>query len=111
MHDEDFADVVGKKPVVLLFATPALCQSRVCGPVVDIAEQVKAERGDDDASSSTGDLRDNEVGKGLPPAARRVEPADGALGLHDRRDGHVAARLEGAYSAKELREAIDAARG
>ncbi len=42
MHDVDLADVLGKKPVVLLFATPALCQSRVCGPVVDVAEQVQA---------------------------------------------------------------------
>ena len=31
MHEADFADVLGKKPVVLLFATPQLCQSRVCG--------------------------------------------------------------------------------
>ena len=46
MHDDDLADVLGKKPVVLLFATPALCQSRICGPVVDVAEQVKREFGD-----------------------------------------------------------------
>ena len=32
---DDFADVLGTKPVVIVFATPALCQSRVCGPVVD----------------------------------------------------------------------------
>ena len=37
MHERSFADVVGKKPVALLFATPQLCQSRVCGPVVDVA--------------------------------------------------------------------------
>src|SRR3954466_9006283 len=43
MHDVNFADALGKKPIVLLFATPALCQSRVCGPVVDIAEEVKSE--------------------------------------------------------------------
>src|ERR1044072_2626539 len=49
MHDVDFADVVGQKPVVLLFATPALCTSRVCGPVVDVAEQVKRDRPDDAA--------------------------------------------------------------
>ena len=53
MHETDFADVVGKKPVVLLFATPQLCQSRVCGPVVDIAEQVKAESAATTSSSST----------------------------------------------------------
>jgi hypothetical protein len=27
----DYADVLGKKPIVLLFATPQFCQSRVCG--------------------------------------------------------------------------------
>ncbi|MEA2469542.1 MAG: hypothetical protein QOE38_541, partial [Thermoleophilaceae bacterium] len=43
MHDVNFADVLGKKPIILVFATPALCQSRVCGPVVDIAEEVKSE--------------------------------------------------------------------
>ena len=32
MHGDDLADVLGEKPVVLLFATPALCHSRVCGP-------------------------------------------------------------------------------
>ena len=42
LHGKNFKDVVGKKPVILLFATPALCQTRVCGPVVDVAEQVKA---------------------------------------------------------------------
>src|SRR3954469_12453292 len=41
MHDVDLANVLGKKPVILVFATPLLCQSRVCGPVVDIADQVK----------------------------------------------------------------------
>ena len=112
MHNADFADVVGKKPVVLLFATPALCQSRVCGPVVDIAEELKAELGDDNVEFIHQEVfKDNEIAKGLRPQLNafnlRTEPwvftFDG--------DGRVAARLEGAYSAKELREAIDAARG
>src|SRR3954447_18294576 len=46
MVSTDFVDVLGKKPIVLIFATPALCQSRVCGPVVDVAEQVRSEVGD-----------------------------------------------------------------
>jgi hypothetical protein len=41
MH-ADFSKVVGSKPVALLFATPQLCQSRVCGPVVDVALQKRA---------------------------------------------------------------------
>ena len=53
----DFADVLGKKPVVLLFATPALCASRTCGPVVDIAEQVRAQNGKGVSSSSRRSTR------------------------------------------------------
>ncbi len=30
-----------KRPVALLFATPAYCQTAICGPVVDILEQVR----------------------------------------------------------------------
>ena len=67
MHDENFADVLGKKPVLLLFATPALCQSRVCGPVVDIAEQVKAEYDDDAAFIHMEIYNENEVEKGFRP--------------------------------------------
>jgi hypothetical protein len=47
MHEHSFDDVVGKKRVALLFSTPQLCQSRVCGPVTDIALQMKAKYGDD----------------------------------------------------------------
>ncbi len=39
LHEKSFDDVLGKQPVALLFATPQLCQSRVCGPVVDIARR------------------------------------------------------------------------
>ena len=109
MHDVDFADVVGKKPVVLQFATPALCFSRVCGPVVDIVEQVKAERADDAAFIHMEIYRDNEKGKGFRPQVAqwrlRTEPW---LFTIDRR-GRVAARLEGPVSAREVDQAIDRA--
>ena len=45
MLQTDFHDVLGKKPIVLVFATPQLCQSRICGPVVDVAMQVQASGG------------------------------------------------------------------
>jgi len=34
----DYATAVGKKPIVITFATPLAVQSRVCGPVVDVVE-------------------------------------------------------------------------
>ena len=99
MHDEDFADVVGKKPAVLLFATPALCQSRVCGPVVDIAEQVKAEHEDEDIAWIHMEIfNDNTVDKGYRPQVREWRlPSEPWLFTVDR-SGRVAARIEGAYS-------------
>ena len=61
---------VGKKPVVLLFATPALCQSRVCGPVTDIAEQVKQEFGDRVAFIHQEIYNNNSINDGPRPQMR-----------------------------------------
>jgi hypothetical protein len=112
MHQNDFADVVGKKPVVLLFATPQLCQSRVCGPVVDVAEQVKADMGTDDVEFIHMEVfRDNDIAKGLRPQLNaynlQTEPWLFAVD----RKGDVAARLEGAFSAAELEQAVKQAEG
>lgn len=110
MHDVDFADVVGKKPVVLLFATDALCQSRVCGPVIDVTEQVKAERADDDVEFVHQEIYvDNEIAKGLrPPVAAWNLPTEPWLFVIGA-DGRVVERFEGAFSASELNAAIDKA--
>jgi hypothetical protein len=109
MHEENFADVVGKEPVVLVFATPRLCQSRVCGPVVDVAEQLKAEYGDQAEFIHMEIFRDNDVSKGYRPqvAAWRLPSEPWAFTID--REGRVAARLEGAFSARELEGAIQKA--
>jgi hypothetical protein len=109
MHEADFADVIGKKPIVLLFATPALCQSKVCGPVADVTEQVKASRGDDAEFIHMEVYRDNQFDKGFRPQLAayklRTEPWVFAIDRH----GRIAARIEGAFSARELERAVDAA--
>ena len=107
MLDTDFADVVGKKPVVLLFATPALCQSRTCGPVVDIAEQVRAENGKGVAFIQQEIYQDNDPGK---PYRQQVLawrlPTEPWAFVIDRR-GKVAARFEGVFSVGELARAVE----
>lgn len=109
MHEENFADVVGREPVVLLFATPRLCQSRVCGPVVDVAEQLKAEYGDQAEFIHMEIFRDNDINKGFrPQVATWRLPTEPWVFTIDRK-GKVAARLEGAYSAGELEDAIQKA--
>lgn len=109
MHEADFADVVGRKPAILLFATPALCQSRVCGPVADIAEQVKAARGQEAAFIHQEIFEDNQIDKGFraPFAAWRLRTEPWVFAIDS--GGRVAARIEGAFSAEELNRAVDAA--
>jgi len=103
----DLASVYGRKPVALLFATPALCQSRVCGPVVDVMEQVRSELGDRNIAFIHNEIyRENRIDQGLrpQPAAYRL-PTEPWLFLLDGQ-GRVAQRFEGAFSADELKRAI-----
>jgi hypothetical protein len=109
MHETDFADVVGEKPILLVFATPQFCQSRVCGPTVDIAEEVKSRVGDRAAFIHMEVFNENDPGKGVRPQMRafhlETEPWAFVVG----RDGRVAARFEGAFAADELTQAVEAA--
>ncbi len=106
MHDADFAEVVGKERVVLVFATPQLCQSRVCGPVVDIAEQVKSDHEGEAEFIHMEIFRDNTIEKGFRPQVKAFRlPTEPWAFAIDRR-GKVAARLEGAFSAAELEDAL-----
>jgi hypothetical protein len=111
MHDTEFSEVVGKRPVALLFATPQLCQSRVCGPVTDIAEQLKTEYGDDMEFIHQEVYVDNDPSKGLRPPLRdfnlRSEPW---LFTFDA-EGRIAARLEGSFGVEGFEDAIQKALG
>jgi hypothetical protein len=112
MHDNDLADVLGKQPVVLLFATPQLCQSRVCGPVVDVAEQVKAEYGDEVAFIHQEIFQDNVFDpKGLRPQVEAYGlPTEPWLFVIDE-DGRIQTSIEGAFSADELEQAVEQVTG
>jgi hypothetical protein len=109
MHDDSFADVVGKKPVALLFATPQLCQSRVCGPVVDIAAQMKAKYGKQVDFIHQEVYVGNDPKKGLRPPLRafnlRTEPWLFVVG----RDGRITARLEGSVGVAAFEQALKTA--
>lgn len=88
MHGTDFADVLGKEPILIVFATPQLCQSRVCGPTVDIVEQVKAEHGDGVTFIHMEVYNDNDPNKGLRPQLRAYHlPTEPWAFIIDRRSG------------------------
>lgn len=109
MHDVSLHEVVGKKPVALLMATPQLCQSRVCGPVVDIAAQLKQEYGDEVEFIHQEVFNDNDPQKGLREPLRAFGvPTEPWLFTIDR-SGRVAARLEGSFGIESFRTAVEAA--
>lgn len=105
--DTDFADVLGKKPVVMLFATPALCQSRTCGPVVDIAEEVRAKYGKGVTFVQQEIYVDDNPDKGpRPQVAKWRLPSEPWAFVINRR-GKITDRFEGVFSVGELARAVD----
>ena len=106
LHQESFADVVGKKPVALLFATPQLCQSRVCGPVTDIALQMKAKYGDKMTFIHQEVYAGNNPSKGLRKPLQEFNlQSEPWLFVVDA-DGKITARLEGSFGLKAFDQAI-----
>jgi hypothetical protein len=111
MHDVNFRDVVGKKPVVLLFATPLLCQSRVCGPVTDIAEEVKHT---DPAAKDVAFIHmevynQNNANKGYRPQLQAFHLQTEPWAFVLDKSGRISTRFEGAFSKAELEAAIQKA--
>jgi hypothetical protein len=112
MHEVDLAEALDRhRPVLLLFSTPALCQSRVCGPVTDVAEEVKPEFAGRVDFVHMEIYNHNDAAKGLRPQVRawhlREEPF--AFAINSR--GKVVERLQGAFNAHELGAAVRKALG
>jgi len=106
MHQVDFADAVGRKPIVLVFATPALCQSRVCGPVVDVAQQVDDAYGDEADFIHMEIWKDNEIAKGARSQVQAYHLETEPWTFLIDRNGIVRDRIEGAFGVSELEEAM-----
>ena len=105
MH-EDFADVVGKKPVALLFATPELCASRVCGPVTDMELQMKSKYGDEMTFIHQEVYVDNNASNDLRQPLKdfnlRTEPWLFVVNAK----GVITARLEGSIGVQQFEDAV-----
>jgi hypothetical protein len=102
----DYADVLGKEPIVLLFATPQFCESRVCGPVVDVAEQVKQIHGDKAAFIHMEIYNDNDPSKNVRPQVEAFHlPTEPWLFAIDR-NGRISATIEGAFGVEELTRVV-----
>lgn len=110
MHDISLKDALReKKPIVLIFATPRLCASRVCGPVVDVAASVQDKAGDDVIFIHNEIYKDNDLNAGSTPQVEKFglpsEPFTFVIGS----DGRVVEQLQGPFVAGELEAALSKA--
>jgi hypothetical protein len=109
MHAISFNDVLGKRPVVLLFSTPQLCQSRVCGPVTDIAVQLEPRFDRNVIFIHEEVYANNDPKQGLRPQLKAFHLQTEPWLFTVNRQGRIAARLEGAFGINAFTQAIDAA--
>jgi hypothetical protein len=111
MHEDDLADVLGRDPVVLVFATPALCKSRVCGPTADVAEQVKSEYGDEASFIHQEIYNGNQIEMGLRFQVRAYNlPTEPWVFVIDE-NGRITESIEGAASPEALEKAVQEVTG
>jgi hypothetical protein len=105
----DYADVLGKEPIMLLFATPQFCQSRVCGPVVDVAQQLQHEDGNKAAFIHMEIYNENDPSKHARPQVRAFDlPSEPWLfAINDK--GVVSSAIEGAIGVERMTAALDKA--
>ncbi len=102
--------ITSGKPTVFLLATPAFCQSRLCGPAYDITSELQKRFGD------RLNFIHVEVYTGLPdPSATnwQLAPAMKILGLETEpwlyiidKEGTVAYRVEGLFTEAEVENHI-----
>lgn len=106
---QDYAETLGKEPIVLLFATPEFCQSRVCAPVVDVAEQAEKEYGDEATFIHMDIYNGNDPENGVRPQVRAFRlPSEPYLFTIDRQ-GIVRDAVEGAFGLRLMHQAVDKA--
>jgi hypothetical protein len=99
------------KPTVLVFATPAFCQTRMCGPAYDVVSAVQQMYGD------AANFIHVEVYSGLPnPAANgfQLDVAMKAFGLTTEpwvflidRNGTITYRVEGPITEGEIEQHLE----
>ncbi len=103
LHAVSLDALVGKgRPVVVLFGTPALCQTQYCGPVLDVLMPIA------DEHSAAVDTVHVEIYNDL--TGQRSAPTVEAWGLPSEPwlygidpDGRITARIDGAFDATEIR--------
>ena len=109
-YDLSIADAVANgRPTVVVFATPAFCQTAVCGPTIDIAKQEAEGRDEIDFVHVEPYDVERARANDLQPVEAMFEwglATEPWIFVVDE-DGTITARFEGIVGADELTAAID----
>ncbi|HTR74420.1 MAG TPA: hypothetical protein VMH33_04070 [Solirubrobacterales bacterium] len=109
LNKVNYADVLGKEPILLLFTTPKFCQSRVCGPVVDVTQQAQHEFEGKANFIHMEIYNENDPSKGVRPQVRRFHlPTEPWLFAIDR-EGVVRATVEGGFGTELMDKTVEKA--
>jgi hypothetical protein len=102
------ASLEAKVPFVVTFATPRYCQTRTCGPVVDVVDAVREQYESEGVRFIHVEIyEDNDPAKETNRWVREwnlpAEPFTFVVGA----DGLIKERFEGTVSVRELGEAVE----
>jgi hypothetical protein len=111
LNKVDFAEVLGKEPIVLLFATPKFCQSRVCGPVVDVAQEAQEKFGGQASFIHMEIYNENDPGEGVRPQVREFHLPSEPWLFAINREGRISSAVEGAFGPELLDKDVEKAVG
>jgi hypothetical protein len=103
----NYAEVLGKEPILLLFATPQFCQSRVCGPVVDVAQQVQHEFEGKANFIHMEIYNENDPSQGVRHQVRQFHLPSEPWLFAINREGVVSAAIEGAFGTKLMHKTVE----
>ena len=107
LHDVSLDAALGEqRPLAVLFATPALCQSRLCGPVLDtLLEQREAFA--DRVRFLHVEIYTDRTGETLAPTVQAYNLAAEPVLFLAGADGTVSERLDNAFDRVEARAALE----
>jgi hypothetical protein len=94
------------RPVVLLFATPAYCQTAVCGPAVDVLEEAATARDWGEVAFIHCEIFEDEGQTMAGPVEDWGLPNEPWLFTIDR-DGQIVDRADGPVIQAELQEFLE----
>lgn len=107
LHTVSLASLIGSgRPVAVMFATPARCQSRYCGPVLDELLEIDQPYGDRIAFVHCEIYADSTSEDLVPTVSAWNLPGEPWLFTIDG-SGRIVQRLDGAMGTDEVRSALD----